>query len=210
MTQDNKFIRSLIESAKRGNNAAKEQLFEMSLSKIYKLSLLLTGDKLSADLITINTFVNAWDFTDTIDEDITFAEWIKNITVYVALNELKKQDESDEPKELENYELIEKFPSSSVAKEYLKLSDTNKFILTLNFIENYSADAIAKMLNIEANDITQRITDSIKSIIDSESVFGNIYLAFRFLIPILTQSLFPKPLYLTCLKFDNKKFNALF
>ena len=28
MTQDNKFIRSLIESAKRGGNAAKEQLFE--------------------------------------------------------------------------------------------------------------------------------------------------------------------------------------
>ncbi len=166
MTQDNKFIRSLIESAKRGSNAAKEQLFEMSLGKIYKLSFLLTGDKTSADLITINTFVNAWDFTDTIDEDITFAEWIKDITVYVALNELKKQDESDEPKELENYELIEKFSSSSVANEYLKLSATNKFILTLNFIENYSVDAIAKMLSIEANDITQRITDSIKAIID--------------------------------------------
>ena len=166
MTQDNKFIRSLIESVKRGNNAALEQLFEMSLGNIYKLSFLLTGDKPSADLITINTFINAWDFTDTIDEDITFAEWIKDITVYVALNELKKQDESDEPKELENYELIEKFPSSSVAKEYLKLSDTNKFILTLNYIENYSADAIAKMLNIETNDIAHRITDSIKAIID--------------------------------------------
>ena len=73
MTQDNKFIRSLIESAKRGNNAALEQLFEMNLGKIYKLSFLLTGDKPSADLITINTFINAWDFTDTIDEDITFA-----------------------------------------------------------------------------------------------------------------------------------------
>jgi len=60
--------------------------------------------------------------------------------------------------------LIEKFPSSSVAKEYLKLSDTNKFILTLNFIENYSADAIAKMLDIGTNDIAQRITDSIKTI----------------------------------------------
>jgi len=166
LTQDNKFIRSLIESAKRGNNTALEQLFEMSLGKIYKLSFLLTGDKPSADLTTINTFINAWDFTDTIDEDITFAEWIKDITVYVALNELKKQDESDEPKELENYELIEKFPSSSVAKEYLKLSDTNKFILTLNYIENYSADAITKMLNIETNDIAHRITDSIKAIID--------------------------------------------
>jgi len=164
LTQDNKFIRSLIESAKRGNNAALEQLFEMNLGKIYKLSFLLTGDKPSADLITINTFINAWDFTDTIDEDITFAEWIKDITVYVALHEIKKQDKSDEPKELEDYELIEKFPSSSVAKEYLKLSDTNKFILTLNFIENYSADAIAKMLDIGTNDIAQRITDSIKTI----------------------------------------------
>lgn len=166
MTQDNKFIRSLIENAKRGNNASKEQLFEMSLDKIYKLSFLLTCDKPSADLITINTCISAWNYTHTIDEDITFAEWIKNITVYVALNKLKKQDEPDEPKDLDNYELVENFTSSSVAREYLKLSDTNKFILTLNFIENYSADAIAKLLNIEANDIVQRVTDSIKAIID--------------------------------------------
>jgi DNA-directed RNA polymerase specialized sigma24 family protein len=166
LTQDNKFIRSLIESAKQGNNAAKEQLFEMSLDKIYKLSFLLTCDKTSADLITINTFISAWNYTHTISEEITFAEWIKNITVYVALNKLKKQDDSDEPKDLENYELIENFTSSSVAREYLKLSDTNKFILTLNFIENYSADAIAKLLNIEANDVVQSVTDSIKAIID--------------------------------------------
>ncbi|MGB5847194.1 MAG: hypothetical protein WBH40_01835 [Ignavibacteriaceae bacterium] len=166
LTQDNKFIRSLIESAKRGNNSAKEQLFEMSLNKIHQLSFLLTCDKSSADLITINTFISAWNFTNTLNEEITFAEWIKNITVYVALNNLKKQNETDEPKELENYELIEKFSSSSVAKEYLKLSDTNKFIVTLNLIENYSADAISKLLNIEVNDIIQRITDFIKVIMD--------------------------------------------
>ncbi len=166
MTQDNKFIRSLIESAKRGNNAALEQLFEMNLGKIYALSFLLTGDKPSADSITFNTFINAWDLTDTIDEDTTFSEWIKNITAYVALNELKKQDKPEEPKELENYVLIEKFPSFPVAKAYLKLSDTHRFILTLNFIENYSADVIAKMLDIETTDIAKRITDSIKTIID--------------------------------------------
>ncbi len=166
MTQDNRLIQSLIESAKQGNNSAKEQLFEMSLNKIYQLSFLLTCDKSSADLITVNTFVSAWNYTKTINEDISFAEWIKNITVYVALNKLKKQDNSDEPKELDNYDLIEKFTSPTVAKEYLKLSDTDKFILTLNLIENYSADAISKLLNIEVNEIMQRITDFIKAIID--------------------------------------------
>jgi len=165
LTQDNKFIRSLIESAKKGNNSAKEQLFEMSLDKIYQLSFLLTCDKSSAGFITINTFVSAWNYTKTIDEDITFAEWIKKITIYVALNKLKKQGESDEAKELDNYELIEIFSSTSVAKEYLKLSDTNKFILTLNLIENYSADAISKLLDIEVNEIMQRISDFIKAII---------------------------------------------
>lgn len=167
MTQDNKFIRSLIESAKKGNNSAKEQLFEMSLNKIYQLSFLLTCDKSSADLITINTFISAWNYIKTMDEDITFADWIKKITIYVALNKLKKQGESDEPKELDKYEFIEKFSSASVAKEYLKLSDTNKFILTLNLIEDYSADAISKLLNIEVNEITQRITNFIKATIDA-------------------------------------------
>jgi RNA polymerase sigma-70 factor (ECF subfamily) len=153
LTQDNKFIRSLIESAKRGNNSAKEQLFEMSLDKIYQLSFFLTCDKSSADLITINTFVSAWNYIKKIDEDIIFADWIKKITIYVALNKLKKQGESDEPKESDNSELVEKFSSAFVAKEFLKLSDTNKFILTLNLMENYSADAISKLLNIEVNEM---------------------------------------------------------
>jgi len=166
LTQDNKFIRSLIESAKKGNNSAKEQLCEISLDKIYQLSFLLTCDKSSAELITINTFFSAWNYIKTIDEDTSFVDWIKRITIYVALNKLKKQSDSDKPKKLNNYKLIEKFSSASVAKEYLKLSDTNKFILTLNLIENYSADAISKLLNIEVNEIMQRITDFIKEIID--------------------------------------------
>jgi RNA polymerase sigma-70 factor (ECF subfamily) len=167
LTQDNKFIRSLIESAKKGNNSAKEQLFEINLDKIYQLSFLLTCDKAAADLITINSFVSAWNYIKTFDEDTSFADWIKKITIYVALNKLKKQDDSDKPKKLTNHKLIEKFSSASVAKEYLTLSDTNKFILTLNIIEDYSADAISKLLNIEVNEIMQRITDFIKEIIDA-------------------------------------------
>ena len=166
MTQDNKFIRSLIESAKRGNNSAKEQLCEMSLDKVYQLSFLLTCDKPSAELITINTFISAWNYIKTIDEDTSFVDWIKKITIYVTLNKLKKQGDLDKAKKIDNYNLIEKFSSAPVAKEYLKLSDTNKFILTLNLIEDYSADAISKLLNIEVNEIMQRITDFIKEIID--------------------------------------------
>jgi len=166
LTQDNRFIRSLIESAKLGNNSAKERLFEMSLDKIYQLSFLLTCDKSSAALITIHTFVSAWNYIKSINEDITFADWIKKIAIYVALNQLKKQDTSDEHKELDNFDLVEKFSSSSVAKEYLKLSDKSKFIVTLNLIENYSADSIAKLLNLEVNDIIQRVTDFIKVILD--------------------------------------------
>jgi hypothetical protein len=138
----------------------------MSLDKIYQLSFLLTCDKSSADLITIHTFVSAWNYIKSIDEDITFADWIKKITIYVGLNQLKKQDASDEPKELDNFDLVEKFSSSFVAKEYLKLSDKSKFIVTLNLIENYSADSIAKLLNLEVNDIIQSVTDFIKVIMD--------------------------------------------
>jgi RNA polymerase sigma-70 factor (ECF subfamily) len=165
LATDNKFIRSLIENAKQGNNAALEQLFQLNLGKIFALSFLLTGNKPSADLITINTFINAWDLTDTIDDEIAFSEWLKNITVHVALNELKKQEIGKGTKEIENDELTKTFASSSVTKGYLNLSVTNKFILTLNFIENYSAEAIATLLNIDTTEIAQRITDSIKSII---------------------------------------------
>ena len=103
----------------------------------------------------------------TIEEDVTLTDWIRNIVVYVAVKNLKKQSDSEKPKELENYELIENFSSPSIAKEYLKLSDTDKYILTLNLVEDYSADAIAKLFNMETNEIIERITDSIKIIVDS-------------------------------------------
>jgi DNA-directed RNA polymerase specialized sigma24 family protein len=170
LVQENKFVRSLIESAKRGNNAALEQLFKMNLGKIYALSFLLAGDKPSADLITINTFINAWELTDTIDDDTTFSEWIKNIAVHVALNETEKETKIKRGGVSERNELLDNFSSSAVAKSYFNLSDTEKFCLTLNFIENYPAESIAGMLDIETTDVATHITNSIKKVKEDPEV----------------------------------------
>ena len=60
MSSDNKFIRSLIENAKQGNNAAIEQLFQMNLGKIYAFALRLTANKAMAETITKESFIEAW------------------------------------------------------------------------------------------------------------------------------------------------------
>ena len=44
MAQDNKLIRSLIESSRNGNNNAFEQLFKMHVGYVYAISIRLLSD----------------------------------------------------------------------------------------------------------------------------------------------------------------------
>ena len=43
MEQDNKFIKSLIESAQNGKVVALEELYKMNINRIYAIALRLTG-----------------------------------------------------------------------------------------------------------------------------------------------------------------------
>ena len=49
MEVESKYIRSMLQSAQAGNNAALEQLFEMNLDRIYTLSHRLTGNQPDAE-----------------------------------------------------------------------------------------------------------------------------------------------------------------
>jgi RNA polymerase sigma-70 factor (ECF subfamily) len=129
---DNKFIRSLIQSAKQGNNAAIEQLFQMNLGKIYAFALRLTANKSLAESITKETFIEAWKKISLVRPDASFLKWLNAITVYKTIDNLRtlKQD----PKKIKSD--VKDIQSKDELDDYiLNLPDQERVVFVLNKLE---------------------------------------------------------------------------
>jgi len=147
---DNKFVRSLIQSAKQGNNVAIEQLFQMNLGKIYAFALRLTANKSLAESITKETFIEAWKKISLVRPDASFLKWLNAITVYKTIESLRtrKQDlnkiksdikEIGAKDELDNY--------------ILNLPEQERMIFVLNKLEGYSIEEISDLMGIKKDQV---------------------------------------------------------
>lgn len=150
MSSDNKFVRSLIENAKQGNNAAIEQLFQLNLGKIYAVALRLTANKTLAESITQDTFIEAWKKITLVRSDAAFLKWLIAITVYQTLETIRKQKSKVQIKHNELWELESK---DELDKYIFELPDKERMIFVLNKIEGYSIDEISDMMGIKKDQI---------------------------------------------------------
>ena len=165
MSSDNKFVRSLIENAKQGNNAAIEQLFQMNLGKIYAFALRLTANKSLAETITKDTFIEAWKKINLVRSDSSLLKWLSAITVYQALDSLRstnkkpKQDKGD-LRELESKDELDKY--------ILALTDQERMIFVLNKIEGYTIEEISDMMGIKKDQVKVHLNIAISKLQDAE------------------------------------------
>ncbi|RPI59559.1 MAG: RNA polymerase sigma factor, partial [Ignavibacteriales bacterium] len=151
MSSDNKFVRSLIENAKQGNNAAIEQLFQMNLGKIYAFALRLTASKSLAETITKETFIEAWKKINLVRSDASFLKWLSAITVYQTIDSLrskkqKTKTDHNELRELESKDELDKY--------ILDLPDQERMIFVLNRIEGYTIEEISDMMGIKKDQVS--------------------------------------------------------
>ncbi len=159
MNKDNKFVRSLIQSALQGNNSALEQLFNMNLAKVYTLALRLTSNFKSADLLTETVLVEAWKQLGFLREDATFSSWISSITVYQCLKYLR---ENENPQHIEAQNLPSKSP---LEKLILSLPQNERIAFILHHFEKYTIDEVADLLAIPSAEAKKFISDGEQSII---------------------------------------------
>lgn len=166
MSSDNKFVRSLIENAKQGNNAAIEQLFQMNLGKIYAFALRLTANKSLAETITKETFIEAWKKINLVRSDASFLKWLSAITVYQTIDSLrskkqKTKTDHNELRELESKDELDKY--------ILDLPDQERMIFVLNRIEGYTIEEISDMMGIKKDQVSVHLDIAITKLVSSES-----------------------------------------
>ena len=166
MSSDNKFVRSLIENAKQGNNAAVEQLFQMNLGKIFAFALRLTANKSLAETITKETFIEAWKKINLVRSDASFFKWLSAITVYQTIDSLRSKKQKTK---VDHNELRELESKDELDKYILDLPDQERMIFVLNRIEGYTTDEISDMMGLKKDQVTIHLDIAITKLVNSES-----------------------------------------
>ena len=150
MGVDNKFVRSLIQNAKQGNNAAIEQLFQMNLGKIYAFTLRLTANKSLAESITKDTFIEAWKKISLVRPDASFLKWLNAITVYKTLDSLRSQKQSSSKNKSDAQDSRMK---DELDGYILALPEQERMIFVLNQLEGYSVEEISDLMGIKKDQV---------------------------------------------------------
>ncbi|HEX7358438.1 MAG TPA: sigma-70 family RNA polymerase sigma factor [Ignavibacteriaceae bacterium] len=170
MSLDNKFVRSLIENAKQGNNAAIEQLFQMNLGKIYAFALRLTANKSMAETITKQTFIEAWKKINLVRTDSSFLKWLSAITVYQTIESLRSKKQKTK---IDHHELKELESKDELDKHILELPDQERMIFVLNKIEGYTIEEISDLMGIKKDQVKTHLDIAIKKLVESEPSLSN-------------------------------------
>ncbi|MBE0538163.1 MAG: sigma-70 family RNA polymerase sigma factor [Ignavibacterium sp.] len=170
MSSDNKFVRSLIENAKQGNNAAIEQLFQMNLGKIYAFALRLTANKTLAETITKQTFIEAWKKMNLVRTDASFLKWLSAITVYQTIDTLRSKKQKTK---IDHSELKELESKDELDKHILELPDQERMIFVLNKIEGYTIEEISDLMGIKKDQVKNHLELAIQKLVESEPSLSN-------------------------------------
>jgi DNA-directed RNA polymerase specialized sigma24 family protein len=168
MSQDNKYIKSLIENARRGKIGSLEELFEMCLADIYTLIVRLTGDKKLAERFTIDTLITAWkEIQKDAPEHISFENWLRNIAIKITIcgligsNDCEKRYKKKSSLKSSNREA---YSSDPLENAIAGLDDESRAIFVLNKIEGKPLASFSGFLGVTKIDAETKLSDSVSSI----------------------------------------------
>lgn len=167
MLPDNKFVRSLVQNAQRGNFTALDQLFRMNIGKVYAVVLRMTANKSFASKITVDTFIEAWKKLKLIREDSPFTGWLIAIAVYKTLDVFRNNKEEFAKKP----DLSEIESKDSFENDILRLPHLERLIFVLNKVEKYSVDEVADMIMMKKEDVEFHLNLAVEKLHDKYPLY---------------------------------------
>ena len=162
-----------ITAIQNGNDKAFDALVKQYLPLTYRYLFRLTGSKTTAEDLSQETFVRVWKSLKRFDTTKLFRPWLYCVARNCAYDYLRKkkivsfsflsvgeqfQLENTPDKNTSPLELFEKKETASAVKKLLaQLSDTEKEILTLHYLEELTVPEIAEILNKPEETIRTRL-----------------------------------------------------
>ncbi|MBQ3557674.1 MAG: sigma-70 family RNA polymerase sigma factor [Oscillospiraceae bacterium] len=166
----------LVSRAKAGDDKAFEQLMLDNQTRIYNLTLRITGNPDDALDLAQEAFLNAWKGLKFFKGDSSFSTWLYRLATNACLDHLRKQkrrqdvwlpqlvDEEDDSTpdvpderyrpdtEFEKWERLE-----TLQQGLAQLSEEHRQVLVMRELDGLSYQEIGDILGLEAGTVKSRI-----------------------------------------------------
>jgi RNA polymerase sigma-70 factor, ECF subfamily len=152
LEQDNRLIRSLIESTRKGNHNAFEQLFRIHVGYVFAICLRLLANFEDAYECTSKIFFESWKSMSQVRRDTSFILWLKAVAIHSSLQKMGEKDKNKEGKDRGEHPHSRK-GLSFLDQEIISLPDSERLVFVLNDIEHYQKEEISDLLFITKDEV---------------------------------------------------------
>jgi RNA polymerase sigma-70 factor, ECF subfamily len=149
--------------ARRGEQAAVEELFERSWPLAWHWAYGVTGDRMLADHVAQEAVHRAFRALDRFDPERPFRPWLKRITINLAIDELRRERRNDVARAwmselrpapaVEDRELLD-----GVVDAVRQLPPRQRTIVVLHYWLDTSVDEIAAVLELPVGTVVSRLS----------------------------------------------------
>jgi DNA-directed RNA polymerase specialized sigma24 family protein len=146
-------------------------LFRINVSRLYALSLRLGGSTESANNITIDTFIQAYQNKPSYNEESTFFSWLKTQLLILVPEELQNKSEDADIEDSTGTGESKLF-INEIDKSILALPDNQRVILVLHDIENQTDEAISGLLSLNTNELMEELDSARLTLVDKLELDG--------------------------------------
>lgn len=170
---DQHYITKVLE----GDTQAFAVLVERYKDLVFTLAIRLVKHREDAEEVAQDVFIKVFQKLSTFKGDSKFSTWIYKITYYTGLDRIKKQKRSrntvgidefteHEVKTMETaLDVLENKEREAMIQNCLnEMPAEDSFLLTLYYFEDQSIDAIAKVMQLKANNVKVKLFRSRKKL----------------------------------------------
>ena len=170
---DQHYINQII----RGDTNVFGILVDRYKDMIFSLALKMIKDREEAEEVSQDTFIKVYNSLNKFKGDSKFSTWIYKITYNTCLDRLKKKKKEDSIISIDEFSnhliktldnalsaLEEKERKESILNCLNLLSREENFLLTLYYFDDQSLEEIAKIMNINSNNVKVKLFRSRKKL----------------------------------------------
>jgi RNA polymerase sigma-70 factor (ECF subfamily) len=145
----------LVEETLAGSAEAFRKLFIKNIGKVHSLCLRITTDVQSAEDLTQEVFIKAWEKLSTFRYECKFSTWLHSIAVNQFMMQLRSQKRYSEKIKEYGEEITgtetktDQDHKIDLQKAISNLSEQMRAVLVMHDIEGYKHKEIAEMMNIQ-------------------------------------------------------------
>jgi RNA polymerase sigma-70 factor (ECF subfamily) len=146
----------LVRKAQQGDEGAFEQLYRWHVNRVYAVCLRLCCDAVTAQELTQDAFVRAWERLDSFRHESAFSSWLYRLTVNVVLGDRRSRQRR--AAKMAEAESIDGLYSGSEAPSHetrldleaaiALLPDGARQVFVLHDVEGYKHEEISNLIGI--------------------------------------------------------------